>query len=107
MTYFRKFIDDENYTFCWPLDWLPVDFPDIRILGLNYESALSLWTATKCPCEKNSGKLVDRSKQFLRSLAEAKIGENRGVVWVGHSMGGLIIKYIINQGNLDSRLIKI
>ncbi len=79
------------------MDWLPVDFPDIRVLGLNYESALSLWTATICPCEKNRGKLVERSREFLEKLAQAKIGENRPVIWVGHSMGGLLIKYIFNQ----------
>ncbi|XP_029731877.2 protein SERAC1 isoform X1 [Aedes albopictus] len=84
-------------SFCWPMEWLPKDFPNIRVIGLNYESSLSQWSASGCPCEKYDGKLEKRAAEFLRKLARSNIGQDRPVVWVGHSMGGLLIKSIMNQ----------
>lgn len=88
----------EKYSFCWPIDWLPQKFPQVRILGLQFESALSYWVKKICPCEAGNGKLNYRSKDYLPRLAAAGIGEGqRPVIWVCHSMGGLIVKGIINQ----------
>lgn len=42
-------------------------------------------------------KLKNRSSDYLPRLADAGIGDGRPVVWVCHSMGGLIVKGIINQ----------
>lgn len=90
-------MDDQKYSFCWPIDWLPQQFPTIRILGLQFESALSYWVKKVCPCEQNKMKLKNRSMDYLPRLADAGIGEGRPVIWVCHSMGGLIVKGIINQ----------
>ncbi|XP_055535747.1 protein SERAC1 isoform X2 [Wyeomyia smithii] len=84
-------------SFCWPMEWLPKDFPNIRVIGLNYDSSLSQWSASGCPCEKYDGKLEKRAMEFLKKLAHSNIGQDRPVVWVGHSMGGLLIKSIIVQ----------
>ncbi|XP_058466762.1 protein SERAC1 isoform X2 [Malaya genurostris] len=84
-------------SFCWPMEWLPKDFPNIRVIGLNYDSSLSQWSASGCPCEKYDGKLEKRATEFLRKLSKSNIGQDRPVVWVGHSMGGLLIKSIIVQ----------
>lgn len=84
-------------SFCWPMEWLPKDFPNIRVIGLNYDSSLSQWSASGCPCEKYDGKLEKRAGEFLKKLAKSNVGQDRPVVWVGHSMGGLLIKSIINQ----------
>nr|XP_019536327.2 protein SERAC1-like isoform X3 [Aedes albopictus] len=84
-------------SFCWPMEWLPKDFPNIRVIGLNYESSLSQWSASGCPCEKYDGKLEKRAAEFLKKLARSNIGQDRPVVWVGHSMGGLLVKSIMNQ----------
>lgn len=84
-------------SFCWPMEWLPKDFPNIRVIGLNYDSSLSQWSASGCPCEKYDGKLEKRAGEFLKKLAKSNIGQDRPVVWVGHSMGGLLIKSIMNQ----------
>lgn len=95
-------MNDQNYSFCWPIDWLPQQFPQIRILGLQFESALSYWVKKICPCEQDKLKLKTRSADYLPRLAAAGVGEGgRPVVWVCHSMGGLIVKGIINQA-LDS-----
>jgi protein SERAC1 len=90
-------LNDQNYSFCWPIDWLPQRFPEIRILGLQFESALSYWVKKVCPCEKNKLQLKFRSMDYLQRLADAGIGHDRPVIWVCHSMGGLIVKGIINQ----------
>lgn len=90
-------INDQSYSFCWPVDWLPRQFPQIRILGLQFESALSYWVKKVCPCEQNELKLKNRSADYLPRLAAAGVGEGRPVVWICHSMGGLIVKGIINQ----------
>lgn len=79
-------MNDQKYSFCWPHDWLRVEFPDIRILGLQFESSLSYWVKKVCPCEKNNGKLKFRSMDFLPRLAAAKVGNDREIVWVCHSV---------------------
>lgn len=90
-------MENQKYSFCWPIDWLPQQFPQIRILGLQFESALSYWVKKVCPCEQDKLKLKFRSIDYLQRLADAGVGEGRPVIWVCHSMGGLIAKYIINQ----------
>lgn len=42
--------DSTSKTFCWPKDWLPVDIPSLRIIGVNYGTSLSMWTPF-CPIE--------------------------------------------------------
>lgn len=91
-------MNDTNYSFCWPIDWLPPRFPNIRIIGLQFESSLSYWNSLVCPCEADKLHLKARSTDYLKRLADAGIGSNgRPVVWVSHSMGGLIVKHIINE----------
>jgi len=90
-------LKDTNYSFCWPLDWLPQRFPNIRIMGLQYESALSYWNSKVCPCEKDKLQLRSRSTDYLERLADAGVGENRPVIFVSHSMGGLLVKHFVNQ----------
>uniref|UniRef100_A0A182N3S3 GPI inositol-deacylase n=1 Tax=Anopheles dirus TaxID=7168 RepID=A0A182N3S3_9DIPT len=90
-------LDAGQRSFCWPMEWLPKDFPRIRVLGLDYESSLSQWSATGCPCEKYDGKLRKRAAEFLEKLATSDVGQDRPVIWVGHSMGGLLIKSIMVQ----------
>lgn len=85
------------------MDWLPDDYPNARVLGVNYETNLFEWSSNKnqnCPCEKK-GTLHNRAEELLHSLAESHVGENRPIIWIGHSMGGLILKSIIIQA-LDS-----
>lgn len=94
-------IEDE-YSECWPMDWLPEDCPGIRVIGCDYESTLSKWMTTiGCSCDKGVlgyGEQIEmRSKEFLNNLAAAGVGQNRPVVFIGHSMGGLITKSIIVQ----------
>lgn len=93
--------DDKNdeYTYCWPMDWLPNDYPNIRVLGVNYETNLTEWSSNKnqnCPCEKK-GTIHNRAEEMLNSLVASGVGKDSPVIWVGHSMGGLLLKSIIVQ----------
>uniref|UniRef100_A0A182SC52 GPI inositol-deacylase n=1 Tax=Anopheles maculatus TaxID=74869 RepID=A0A182SC52_9DIPT len=90
-------LESGQRSFCWPMEWLPKDFPSIRVLGLDYDSSLSQWSATGCPCEKYDGKLQKRAAEFLEKLATSDVGQDRPIIWVGHSMGGLLIKSIMVQ----------
>ncbi|XP_060523949.1 protein SERAC1 isoform X2 [Cylas formicarius] len=82
----------EEYTNCWPQDWLPLDCPDTRVIALNYTTDV-LW----CPIwqkQKNRTNLVERSKEMIEELLKHGVG-NRPIIWVGHSKGGLFIKQML------------
>lgn len=50
-TCMKKIYDDRRHkTQCWPKDWLPQDIPFVRVIGVNYDTNLSLWTSS-CPIE--------------------------------------------------------
>lgn len=80
------------------MDWLPQAYPNIRVIGLNYETSISEWSLNLlCPCEKSKSSLHERSAEMLDALSASNIGQNCPIVWVGHSMGGLVAKSIIVQ----------
>ncbi|KAK9531501.1 hypothetical protein VZT92_010922 [Zoarces viviparus] len=83
----------EDYTECWPKSWLAADCPNLRVLSVEYDSHLSDWMA-KCPAEKQRKSLAYRSRELLKKLKLAGVGE-RPVVWVAHSMGGLLVKKML------------
>ncbi|ALC38713.1 CG10383 [Drosophila busckii] len=96
----------EEYTNCWPMEWLPDDYPDARIIGIDYTSAVTEWSAnfTKyCPCEKGQGHIDVRASTLLERIATADVGNDRPVVWIGHSMGGLLTKLMLLK-SLDSQV---
>lgn len=97
--------NDEDYTNCWPMEWLPEDHPNTRILGIDYTSALTEWSAnfTKyCPCEKGQGHIDVRATSLLERIAKSDVGNNRPVVWIGHSMGGILTKLMLMKA-IDSK----
>lgn len=85
--------DIESKTRCWPKDWLPMDVPSLRVIGLNYDTSLSMWTPF-CPIESTKSTIKERSEEFITKLTLANVGR-RPLVWVGHSMGGLLVKKIL------------
>ncbi|GJP46331.1 hypothetical protein CLOM_g5633 [Closterium sp. NIES-68] len=72
---------------CWPCDWLARDLSGARILTTKYRTNLSEWAGATLPLE-------DISIILLHKLVAAGVGE-RPVVFVTHSMGGLIVKQIL------------
>ncbi|XP_076011241.1 protein SERAC1 [Genypterus blacodes] len=89
----------EDYTECWPKAWLAADCPNVRVLSVEYDSHLSDWMA-KCPVENQRKSLAYRSQELLKKLKSAGVGE-RPVVWVAHSMGGLLVKKMLLDASED------
>jgi len=86
--------NDEGYSFCWPRDWLEEDCRDhVRVLGCDFDSYLSQW-GNNCPTQSYKQNLEERSEDMLAKLVQAGVG-SRPVIFVGHSMGGLIIKKML------------
>ncbi|CAG7786190.1 unnamed protein product, partial [Allacma fusca] len=86
---------------CWPRDWLPKDIENARILAVDFDSFVSHWTKV-CPVENVERTIFDRSSELLEKLASAGIG-NRPIIWVTHSMGGLLVKQLLWQASSSNR----
>ncbi|XP_074541877.1 protein SERAC1 isoform X2 [Halichoeres trimaculatus] len=84
---------EEDYSECWPKSWLAADCPNLRVLSVEYDSHLSDWMA-QCPAENQRTSLAYRSAELLKKLKQAGVGE-RPLVWVAHSMGGLLVKKML------------
>ncbi|KAJ1396941.1 Armadillo-type fold [Sesbania bispinosa] len=72
----------------WPGEWLSNDFPEARLFTLKYKTNLTQWSGASLP-------LQEVSSMLLEKLVAAGIG-NRPVVFVTHSMGGLVVKQILH-----------
>ncbi|XP_071443137.1 protein SERAC1 [Hetaerina americana] len=83
----------KDVTECWPVDWLAKDLPSLRVIGLNYDTHISLWMPV-CPEESLYTNFDQRCEEFMQKLLLAGIGK-RPIIWVAHSMGGLIVKNIL------------
>lgn len=88
--------ESEEYTYCWPKDWLSKDCNNLRIIGISYNTSLSMW-APICPAEKVKFTLEERSDDLLGKLLAIGVG-NKPIVWITHSMGGLIVKEMLCNG---------
>uniref|UniRef100_A0A3P9AAJ5 Protein SERAC1 n=1 Tax=Esox lucius TaxID=8010 RepID=A0A3P9AAJ5_ESOLU len=92
----------EDYTQCWPKSWLASDCPNLRILSVEYDTHLSDWRA-RCPAENQRMSLAHRSRELLQKLKSAGVGD-RPVVWVAHSMGGLLVKKMLLDALKDPEM---
>uniref|UniRef100_U3I4X6 Protein SERAC1 n=1 Tax=Anas platyrhynchos platyrhynchos TaxID=8840 RepID=U3I4X6_ANAPP len=93
---------EEEYSQCWPKTWLASDCPTLRIISVEYDTRLSDWKA-KCPVEKS---IAYRSNELLEKLRAAGIGD-RPLVWVSHSMGGLLVKKMLVDASKNPEMGKI
>ena len=79
---------DKPETF-WPA-WIGQDVPNVGVWSLGYDAAKFAWQGDPLW-------LVDRAKNALLRLDLKQIGA-RPVVFVAHSMGGLLVKQMIRHG---------
>lgn len=92
--------DEARYTTCWPKSWLAKDCPALRVISVGYDTSLSDWRA-RCPMERKS--IAFRSNELLQKLRAAGVGE-RPVIWVSHSMGGLLVKKMLLEASKKPEL---
>uniref|UniRef100_A0A7N0SXP7 Protein SERAC1 n=1 Tax=Kalanchoe fedtschenkoi TaxID=63787 RepID=A0A7N0SXP7_KALFE len=71
----------------WPGEWLPYDLNQARLFTLKYKTNLTQWSGASLP-------LQEVSSMLLEKLIDAGIGD-RPVVFVTHSMGGLVVKQLL------------
>uniref|UniRef100_A0A7R9V257 GPI inositol-deacylase n=1 Tax=Chlamydomonas euryale TaxID=1486919 RepID=A0A7R9V257_9CHLO len=74
---------------CWPTDWLAADFPTARMLTIEYPAPFTNTEVESPPLEETAARLTQQ-------LLAAGVGQ-RPIVFVCHSMGGLLIKEVLAQ----------
>lgn len=79
---------------CWPSLWLSKDVPEARLMSVHFAAPVSSW-------EGGSDPLQQTALKILNDLKEAGIGE-RPVLFVAHSMGGIIVKELLTRAMDDS-----
>ncbi|KVI06662.1 Armadillo-like helical [Cynara cardunculus var. scolymus] len=79
----------------WPAEWLSSDFPHARLFSIKYKTNLTQWSGASLP-------LQEVSSMLLEKLIAAGIGD-RPVVFVTHSMGGLVVKQMLHQARMENR----
>ncbi|KAM4771664.1 protein SERAC1 [Rhinophrynus dorsalis] len=98
----ERSVQEEDYTECWPKAWLATDCPSLRIISVEYDTHLSDWKA-KCTAENYRKSMAYRSRTLLNKLKAAGVGE-RPIIWVSHSMGGLLVKKMLLNASEDHDL---
>lgn len=73
----------------WPA-WLGQDLPDVGIWSLGYEARSISWTGSVMP-------LADRATHVLSILESNGLGK-RILVFIAHSLGGLLVKQVLRHG---------
>lgn len=84
----------EDYSRCWPGDWLPLDCPGVRVIAVNYTTDPYLWRPLWIR-KRNRTSLLERAREMMELLTDIGVGVGHPIVWVGHSKGGIFIKQIM------------
>ena len=80
----------------WLRDFLPDQLPGARIFSFGYPSEVAFTTA--------KGKLLDFARSLLEGLKSRRLGERlqcRPLIFVCHSMGGIVVKLALITARLD------
>lgn len=81
----------------WPRDFLPNDFGNARIATYGYDSKISHWFGG--PAHQNS--IYDHGETLLNDLERFRRSSNtpteRKIIFIAHSLGGLIVKEVCNH----------
>jgi len=84
-----------SFSHCWPKDWLAKDVPKVRMFGVEYSTQLSDWEPVHPYETPEERTITARARELLTKLEAADVGTKRPIVWVTHSMGGLLVKEIL------------
>ncbi|KAH6624184.1 Alpha/Beta hydrolase protein [Chaetomium sp. MPI-SDFR-AT-0129] len=75
----------------WLRDLLPQKLPNAHVMSFSYDSAI--YNRADQSVRATAGKLV----QLLRDIREEYEDQNRPIVFIGHSLGGIIIKQALKH----------
>lgn len=84
-----------DYDDFWP-QWLADDRPDVAVWSVWYPAVISKW-------EGGSMAYQGRAKQLLEALRLRGIGTHKPVVFVAHSLGGIVVKQMLRISDDASR----
>ncbi|KAL4795260.1 hypothetical protein BDV19DRAFT_175616 [Aspergillus venezuelensis] len=80
----------------WPADLLALDFPDVRVLTYGYESQVARFFSTL-----NLSTITQHSQDLLSRLtSERHESPERPLIFIAHSLGGLLVKGALNESAL-------
>jgi ankyrin repeat domain-containing protein 50 len=81
-------------TVFWPMDLLPNDRNDIRIMTYGYDSHVTKFFQGSA----NQTNISEHGRSFLNSLASNRYEcQDRPIIFVAHSLGGLIVKEALRR----------
>ncbi|KAK1240279.1 hypothetical protein MKX08_007721 [Trichoderma sp. CBMAI-0020] len=78
----------------WPSDLLPEQCPDSRILMFGYDSKITKYAAGAV----NQNSILSHSRDLLFALYRERV-PNRPLVFVAHSLGGIIVKEMLAKSS--------
>ncbi|WP_164547230.1 MULTISPECIES: esterase/lipase family protein [unclassified Mesorhizobium] len=79
----------------WP-DWLTADHPNIAVWSIGYPSAATRWQ------RGGAMALPDRAANLLPLLVNEPKLATGNIVFVGHSLGGLVIEQLLRQAESEA-----
>lgn len=86
-------LPEENYDqlkpIFWPVDLLPKECPNSRILTFGYDSKVTKYRAGAI----NHNSIMSHSKDLLFSLRRER-DLDRPLIFIAHSLGGIVVKEV-------------
>ncbi|EFY94038.2 hypothetical protein MAA_10501 [Metarhizium robertsii ARSEF 23] len=89
--------NDKTHAF-WLKDFLPRDVPNARVMTFGYNADAAFSNSTS--------DIIDHAKSLLSSLVDEREEKDemlRPIVFVGHSLGGIVIKQALFQARIEQR----
>ncbi|KAK5049958.1 hypothetical protein LTR84_004077 [Exophiala bonariae] len=86
----------KHHGYYWPFDFIPNDFPNVRVLTYGYDSHPSHFYVGKT----NQMTITQHAQTLLQKLTNNRVDcLTRPIIFVAHSLGGILVKDAIVQSS--------